>query len=186
MTTKQATIVNGIDTDAVHGLVRQITDDPAKARTRWHSTTHWIGGTQVESRITRFEIGDEVVEKDFTIRVDEPLELGGTNRYPNPQEVLLSALNSCMTIHYAVACAVHGIELESLRIETEGDIDIRGFLEVDPDAKPGYESIRYKVFIKGNGTPEQFQQVHETVTKFSPNRYNLAEAIKLNSQLVIE
>jgi len=42
------------------------------------------------------------------------------------------------------------------------------------------------VHIKGDGTPEQFQRVHEIVSATSPNRFNIANAIRLNSRLVVE
>ncbi|MGK2907578.1 MAG: OsmC family protein, partial [Desulfuromonadales bacterium] len=87
---------------------------------------------------------------------------------------------------YAVGCAMEGIELEELRIETEGDIDLRGFLGLDPNVKPGYDEIRYTVHIKGKGTEEQFRKVHETVTATSPNRFNVANSIRLKSKLVME
>jgi len=51
--------------------------------------------------------------------------------------------------------------------------------------KPGYDQIHYTVHIKGNGTPEQFDQIHRTVMATSPNYFNLATAIPLNSRLVV-
>jgi uncharacterized OsmC-like protein len=54
-------------------------------------------------------------------RLNEPCELGGTNRSANPQEHLLAALNACMIVGYAAQCAVRGITLESLTIETDGE-----------------------------------------------------------------
>ena len=33
-----------------------------------------------------------------------------------------------------------GITLESLEIQTDGDIDLRGFLGIDPAVPPGYET----------------------------------------------
>jgi hypothetical protein len=45
--------------------------------------------------------------------------------------------------------AVRGITLESLEIETDGEIDLRGFLGIDPAVPPGYENLSYIVRIKG-------------------------------------
>ena len=88
----------------------------------------------------------------FSIDIDEPHELGGTNRFANPQEHLIAALNACMTVGYVAQCAVRGITLESLAIETDGEIDLRGFLGIDPAVPPGYENLNYIVRIKGSGT----------------------------------
>jgi hypothetical protein len=43
---------------------------------------------------------------------------------------------------------VRGITLESLEIETDGEIDPRGFLGIDPTVPPGYENLGYTSFPK--------------------------------------
>ena len=149
-------------------------------------TSRWRGGTRSDTSVKAFHIGGQRVAKDFTIRVDEPYELCGTNQFANPQEYLLAALNACMIVGYAAVCASEGIELDDLRIETEGDIDLRGFLGIDSSVKPGYDSLRYTVHIRGHATAEQFERVHEIVKATSPNRFNVATAIALESRLVVE
>lgn len=178
-------VVNGFNTGDVKDLIGRVANDADQGQTNWRVSTSWKGGAKTETRVKGYTIGHQNVEKDFVIYTDEPLELGGTNSQANPQETLMAALNACMTVGYAVGCAMEGIELEELRIETEGDIDLRGFLGVDPDVKPGYDEIRYTVYIKGKGTEEQFRKVHETVTATSPNRFNVANSIRLKSELVM-
>lgn len=182
---KTETDVNGIDTDGVKSLINHVAEDSDNAVTHWHVSSSWKGGTRSDTKVSSYGFGKERIEKDFTIKIDEPNELGGTNQFANPQEHLLAAMNACMLVGYVVGCSMEGIELESLRIETDGDIDLRGFLGLDPNMKPGYDEIRYTVHIKGNGTAEQFQKVHETVCATSPNRFNMANAIKLNPKLVV-
>ena len=179
-------VVNGIDTEGVKALIGHVAKDPENANTHWHVSSHWKGGTRSDTKVKGYGFGKEYIKKDFTIQIDEPTELGGTNKFANPQEYLLAALNGCIMVGYVVGCSMEGIELEELRIETEGDIDLRGFLGLDPNVKPGYDKIRYTVHIKGNGTPQQFQKVHEAVCATSPNRFNIANAIKLDSKLVVE
>jgi uncharacterized OsmC-like protein len=126
------------------------------------------------------------VPRRFAIDIDEPCELGGTNRFANPQEHLLAALNACMIVGYAAQCAVRGITLESLKIETEGQIDLRGFLGIDPTVPPGYENLSYVVRIKGSGTKAEFAEIHEAVMATSPNFYNVSRSVTLNPTLVVE
>ena len=121
----------------------------------------------------------------FTIDIDEPCELGGSNRFANPQEHLIAALNACISVGYVAQCAVRGITLESLEIETEGEIDLRGFLGIDPQVANGYESLRYTVRVKGSGTKQQFAEIHDAVVATSPNVYNLANAVALKSTLLV-
>jgi hypothetical protein len=85
-----------------------------------------------------------------------------------------------------VQCAVRGIILESLAIETEGEIDLRGFLGIDPAVPPGYDTLRYKVRIKGNGTKKQFEEIHQAVMATSPNFYNLSRSVTLKPTLQVE
>jgi hypothetical protein len=76
--------------------------------------------------------------------------------------------------------------LESLRIEVAGDIDLRGFLGIDPAVLPGYETLDYTVRIKGSGTKEEFADVHRAVMATSPNFHNLSRPVDLKPMLVIE
>lgn len=187
MTTKtRPQVLNGIDTAFVRSTIEAIKADPQKADSTWRVATYWKGGARSDTRVTSYDIGGERVEKDFTIRIDEPLELGGTNQFANPQEYLLAAMNACITVQYAVVCALFGIELDELWIETEGDIDLRGFLAVDRSVPPGYDAISYTVHMKGDASPEKFEEVHRFVSETAPNRYNIGHAIPLNSKLVVE
>lgn len=181
-----ATKLNGIDTEALKDTMAAVSQDAAKGACKFQVTTAWKGGTQSETRVRSVEIGGQAQPRDFTIQTDEPCELLGTNRAPNPQEVLMAGLNACMAVGYVTGCAFKGIELESLSIETDGALDLRGFLGLDENVPPGYEEIRYTVRIKGNGSPEQFEQIHRTVMATSPNYYNLSRPIKLTPRLVVE
>ena len=80
---------------------------------------------------------------------------------------------------------LHGIRLDRLEIETSGQLDLRGFLGLDTSVAPGYEQIDYVVRIAGDGTPEQFDEIHRTVMATSPNYYNLARPVRMNGTLAI-
>jgi len=179
-------IVNGIIIDDLSALVERVKRDPAKGKTHWRVSTTWQGQMRSRAEVEGFGMGDEHVSRHFALDVDEPYELGGSNRSANPQEYLIAALNACMTVGYVAQCAVRGITLDSLVIETEGEIDLRGFLAIDPAVARGYESLRYTVRIKGDGTKEQFAEVHKAVMETSPNFYNLSRPVNLQPTLVVE
>lgn len=185
-TTPSHSVVNGVDTKALRDAIQAIGEDPSRGQTRWRVLSSWKGGTRSDTVVKEFHIGGQRVSKDFAIKIDEPHELCGTNQFANPQEYLLAALNACMIVGYAAVCALRGIRLDELVIETEGDIDLRGFLGLDGSVKPGYDSLRYTVRIRGDATTEEFREIHETVKATSPNRFNIANAIALNSELVVE
>ena len=178
--------LNGIDTDALKGAMAAVSQDASKGICKFQVATHWRGGTKTETRVDKWAMGGEEKPREFAIRTDEPPELLGEGVDANPQEVLFAGLNACMTVGYSTCCAMHGIKLESLSIETEGELDLRGFLGLDPNVKPGYEEVHYTVRIKGNGTPKQFEEVHRTVMATSPNFFNISRPIRMVPRLVVE
>jgi uncharacterized OsmC-like protein len=184
--TADPTVVNGINVDDLFALIDDVKREPAKGKTNWHVITTWQGQTRSRAEIERYEFGGEKVPRRYSIDIDEPRELGGSNKFANPQEHLIAALNACMTVGYVAQCAVRGITLESLSIETDGDIDLRGFLGIDPAVPPGYEKLSYTVRIKGSGTKEQFAEIHKAVMATSPNFYNLSQAVALKPALIVE
>lgn len=70
------------------------------------------------------------MDRSFTIDVDEPLELPGESKAPNPQEMLMTAPNTCVMAGYVAGAAVKGIKLDRLEIETKGQLDLRGLLGI--------------------------------------------------------
>jgi len=98
----------------------------------------------------------------------------------------LAAGRWAATVGYVAGCAARGIELEALTIETEGRLDLRGFLGLDEKIPPGYEELRYTVRIRGNGSAAEFEEVHRTVMATSPNYWNLSRPIRLKPRLVVE
>ena len=61
--------------------------------------------------------------------------------------MLLSALNACMTVGYVAGAAVRGIRLTSLEIETRGELDLRGFLNLSDSVPPGY-GIQHSILTR--------------------------------------
>jgi uncharacterized OsmC-like protein len=183
---KQGNVVNGIDVDALKDIVEQVKNEPAKGLVEFRINSQWRGQTRSETSIDSYQIGGDKIARSFKINVDEPLELLGENTAPNPQEYLMTALNACIMVGYVAGAAIKGITLSKVEIETSGRLDLRGFLGLDANVKPGYDSIRYVVRIKGDGTPEQFREIHENVLKTSPNYFNISRPVRIDSQLVVE
>jgi uncharacterized OsmC-like protein len=179
--------INGVDTEQLKQTMDAVSANPASGIARFQVSTAWKGnGPRSETRVTGWELGGNRIPRQFTIPIDEPPELLGTNTAPNPQEYLLAAANACMLATYVAACSMQGIELESLEIETGGELDLRGFLGLDRNVKPGYDELEYTVRIKGNGTRQQFERVHQWVMKTSPNYWNMANPIRMVPRLVVE
>jgi uncharacterized OsmC-like protein len=178
-------IINGIDLKALDETVDAINQDSGKANVQFRVKTDWLGQTRSESTVEGYRIGGEKVARSFKIAADEPFELLGTNEAPNPQELLMSAVNACMMVGYIAQASVRGIRLESCTIETEGELDLRGFLGLDETVPNGYRHVDYTVTMKGDGTAEDYQAIHQAVMATSPNYFNMANPIQMRGTLRI-
>jgi uncharacterized OsmC-like protein len=178
--------LNGVNVTALLGAMDACRNNAAAAQTKFAVTTDWLGGTKSRTRVEGCSVGGHWIDRKFEFVSDEPSELCGTNTVPNPQEYLMGALNACMTVGYVAGASLMGIKLLSVQIETDGDIDLRGFFGLTKTVPAGYNELRYTVRIKGEGTAEQMHKLHDLVIATSPNRYNLANAIPLRAKLVIE
>ena len=176
--------VNGIDVGALEEVVAAVSEDHSQGIVEFNVTTAWTGQTRSETTVTHYTLGGERIDRQFKIVADEPFELLGTNSAPNPQELLMSAANACMTVGYVAQAAIRGITLTKCEITMKGELDLRGFLGIDETVKPGYGAIDYDVAIEGDGTPEQFAEIHEAVQATSPNYFNMAQAIEMRGKLV--
>jgi uncharacterized OsmC-like protein len=175
--------VNGLDLDALGEVVDAIEQDKGKAIVGFDVTTRWTGQTRSETTVDGFTMAGERITRSHKIIADEPGELLGADSAPNPQELLMAAFNACITVGYVAGAALKGITLDSLEIKTRGELDLRGFLGLSDEVPPGYESIAYDVTIKGDGTPAQFAEIHETVMKTSPNYFNISRPIRVEGTL---
>ena len=174
---------NGLDLAALGAVVDAIESDPSQALVGFDVTTRWTGQTRSETTVEGYTMAGERITRTHKIVADEPCELLGGDSAPNPQELLMAAFNACITVGYVAGAALKGITLDSLEIKTRGELDLRGFLGLSDEVAPGYESIAYDVTIKGDGTPAQFAEIHETVMKTSPNYFNISRPIRVEGTL---
>lgn len=177
--------VNGLDLAALGETVEGINQDAKKAIVGFDVTTRWTGQTRSETTVDGFTMAGERITRSHKIVADEPCELLGADSAPNPQELLMAALNACMMVGYVAGASVKGINLDSVEIKTRGELDLRGFLGLSDSVAPGYDAINYDVRIKGDGSREQFEEIHQTVMKTSPNYFNLNRPIRMNGQLTV-
>ena len=175
--------VNGLDLAALGEVVEEIQKDSSKAIVGFDVTTRWKGQTRSETTVEGFTLAGERIARSHKIAADEPLELLGADSAPNPQELLMAAFNACITVGYVAGASLKGINLESLEIRTKGELDLRGFLGLSDSVPPGYENIDYVVTIKGDGSAADFEEIHQTVMKTSPNYFNMSRPIKMNGSL---
>ncbi len=141
MTTQLIQKLNGFDPNELNEVVSAIAADANQGQISFHVSTAWVDGPRSISRVKELNWAGETYERDFTLVIDEPNEAGGTNLGPNPQEVLLAALNSCILATFTEFCTVQGIRLEKVEVNSNGHLDLRGFFGLDETIAPGYQAL---------------------------------------------
>jgi hypothetical protein len=61
--------------------------------------------------------------------------VGGTHDAPTPSDVRCAALAACQDSTVRMIANVMGVELEKLRVEVTGEVDVRGTLMMDREAR---------------------------------------------------
>jgi len=116
------------------------------------------------------------------VLIDEPLTLGGTDKGPNPVEYILAALGGCINVLVISFAENFDVEIKDVKVELEGDLDPDGFLGVNPDARVGYEEIRYTIHIDSPSPEEKVEALIKHVEKYCPVKDTLSGTRVVNVQ----
>lgn len=162
MSTDTGTPTSVVDRDAaLNGIVDATTaavaDEPTRAQVVFSATGEGVGRVATDIRIG-----------GHRVTVDEPPALGGENSHPNPVETALAGLLSCQVVTYRFWAARLGVPLEQIRIETEGDLDVRGFFGLDEGVRPGFGEVRVRVTLVGPADPGRYRDLQEAVDRHCP------------------
>lgn len=164
-------ILNGVNVDALAQTIEAVQKDPQIGEFKFRVRNTWQDGTLNRATVKGFygakeEHPDRAGRLDYDI--DEPPVLMGQDRGPNPVEYLLVGLSGCITTSLVAHAAARGIKLNSVASELEGDIDLRGFMDIDPNVPVGYKEIRVTFAIDADATREQIEELAEFAAAHSP------------------
>ncbi|WP_345330885.1 OsmC family protein [Mucilaginibacter defluvii] len=151
-------------------------------------TANWKGGVETEITTHPKNIGSKPAAKQFTYSIGEPEALLGDNRYPNPQDYLLGGMAGCMMVGFVAGATAKGIQLESVKLTIKGALDLRGFLDLDPNVSVGFEELQFNFEVAGRGTTEQYDEIIAHVQKVSPGYRTISDPVRIsiNRHLGIE
>ncbi len=178
MESKQDVIRNGVHVTQLKETVAAVKQDPELAAFKFRAKNQWVDGGLNQIQIDDYYGTKQEIQrkKPFEFRADEPPVLLGKDQGANPVEYLLTALSGCMTTTLAYHTASRGMEIEAVQSEYEGDIDLNGFLCIDPEVRKGYQEIRVTFKVKGDVSEEDIKElvqnspVYDTITKPTPVR----------------
>lgn len=163
--------VNGVDIKRLTDTIQAVKADPSLGQFKFRAVNEWIDCGHNRSTIKDFYgVGQEDTSRTlpFVMDNDEPDVLLGNDNGANPVEYVLHALAGCITTTLVYHAAARGIHVESVSSSYEGDLDLSGFLGLDPNVRRGYQNIRVTFDIQGDLTPTQKQELLDLGMKFSP------------------
>lgn len=178
--------LNGVAVDKLYETIEQIKATPHLGSFKFRSRNRWVEGGRNQSTILNiYGAGEEQPARSepFVLDADEPALLLGTDTAPNPVEFLLHALTACVTTSLVYHAAAKGIRIESVESRTEGDIDLRGFLGIDPTVPRGFQDIRITFKIKADVPDEQLEELCRLGPTFSPVHDTVTRAVNVSVNL---
>lgn len=170
MATATPTITNGVNVTQLVETVGHIKADPSLARFRFRTVSAWTSGGATRTRIQGYYgAGQERGrERAFELAGDEPPVLLGGDTAPNAVEAVLHALASCIAVGMAYNAAARGIEIETLTLVAEGELDLHGFLGLSETVRPGFERITFTTKVKAKASRSQLEELCTYVQRTSP------------------
>ena len=179
--------VNGVDVEQLEGAIEAIGDNPEAGQFVFRAETEWTDALKCVTTIDEFDqAGETITTREFKIEGDEPEQILGERTAPNAVELLLAALGSCLSVGYSANAAAMGISLDDLRFELSGDVDLRGFLGISEDVRPGYETLQCTVHIDSDASEDELAQLRERVEATSPLMDIITNTVPLETELIAE
>ena len=171
------TVLNGVNVTRLGHTIEAIRQKPELAHFKFRARNQWDLGTHNVATISDFYgTGRELQHKaPFVLDADEPPVLLGGDTGAGAAEYVLAGLSACLTGTLAYHASARGLKIEDIQSEYEGDIDLRGFLDLDPKVRNGYREIRVKFKVKGDLDEAT---VRELLSK-SPMYDTLANPVKI-------
>jgi uncharacterized OsmC-like protein len=146
-------------------------NQPEMAKVTFSVKSEWNGGFSVTSSSKAFRIGGQNIDRntEYRMQYDFPDQLSGEGRGPTVCEGCMGSLAACLTQTIVAHATSRGIQIDSISIDIEGDVDLRGFTGISNEVRPGAQQFRVNVNIKSDtASVEQINELREIGKRFSP------------------
>jgi len=163
--------LNGLDLRKVEEVRELVRRDPAAAHPRYSARVRWLGGLRTEI----------AVADNRLLYADEPVSCAGENSAVSPEDLLLSAVGSCLTIAWISVLSAHRIKVNRFEIELSGTVNFRGAYGVD-SSPPGFEGITITVSMDSDAPAGVIDGLREKVSAISviPDTILRAVPVEIN------
>ena len=163
--------LNGVNLKDLSDTINMVYAHPELATFRFRVNNQWIDGSYNQSVIQEFYGAgqeDRSRKVPFIADNDLPGALIGTDQAPSPSENFLHALAGCLTTTMVYHATANGYKLNNVRTHLEGDLNLKGFLGIDPGTRPGFREIRVFIELDGDLSDAEKEEIIQFGKAFSP------------------
>ncbi len=139
----------------------------------------------------KFRISAELTGK-FTVEgkirkhrvvLDEPADLGGDDKGPNPVEILLLAQAGCILMVGRVVATEMGINIKSFRVDVSGSLNPEKFIGKPTSDRTGLKEVEVVVHIDADADRQTLEKWLKAVEERCPIKDNLANPTPVKVRL---
>jgi len=161
-----------LDLDSYNATRDAVAQDPDKGKGSFETVTEWHDGAIGLTRARSFEI-----------RTDEPEALGGRDSAIDPMELVLGALGSCLSIGWVTHATRRGVDFRDLKVRVRAPFDLRGYLGVDKEIRPGFSALEYEVEVDSDADETVLEEIRQAAEAGSPVLDNILNATPISGTI---
>jgi uncharacterized OsmC-like protein len=125
----------------------------------------------------------DVSARDFSMVIDEPRNLGGSNAGPNPLEYELAALAGCLNVTGHLVAKEMGITVENLTMTLSGSLNPARFMGRGEEERAGFKEIVVDLKLTSPAEEATLERWRQAVEDRCPVSDNLSSGTSLSVQL---
>ncbi|TLP92378.1 OsmC family protein [Nesterenkonia salmonea] len=170
--------LEGIDAAALDKLSCAAKDDPSTGRKTLKAKTVCEAGFRNMNYVRDLE----------PVLISEPSQLLGDNSAPNPTEMALGALGSCISVGLLANATARGVTLSKIEVNLEGDIDISavwGTGDLDTEKALGVTDVRVNIVMDGDADEATLEEIHQSAMDWSPVVNTFKRPVQFESELTV-
>lgn len=145
-----------------------IINDPEKLRDIMSESLEKAGRSRDNKSVYRASIKlsrNLTVEaniRNFSFTIDEPPEIGGDDKGPNPEEVVLAGVGACQAITAALYAAYYGIPIKKYEMNLKGYADLSGFFGMAQEGQPkGFNRVKSEITIESDAPEKELKKLEK-------------------------
>jgi uncharacterized OsmC-like protein len=121
----------------------------------------------------------------FTLLIDAPGGLDGSNEGPSPLLVILASIGACIIAVTKFWAKIMDIKIEELKVFSRGHINLGAIFGIDDSKLAGYDKLEPVIRIKADASEEKINQLMDKVFKHCPVINNFGGASQITPKVQI-